>query len=88
MMSVLFTLIGRSAVEEPKTLEQLMEELARYGSPRLGFYGQGWHANIDVNVNGVGAKLEVASEFGLPSPLAAADQCHKRLLAAIMRFAK
>lgn len=70
------------------TLEELLTEMERFGKPRVGKYGTGWHSNIEVSITPVGAQFEIRSDFGLPTPLAAARECYDRLIAAMKELAQ
>jgi hypothetical protein len=70
------------------TLEELLADMERFGKPRLGKYNTGWHSNIEVAVTAVGAQFEIKSEYGMPTPLVAAQQCHERLMQAIRSLGK
>ena len=61
------------------TVEEYLEELSRYGKPRLGLFG-GWHANVDMFVNGEGTEFKIASSFDHNTPLSAVAECHSRLM--------
>lgn len=75
---------GQSAGE---TLEEVLQELAKWGKPRVGQYGStpgGWHCSIEVNVTPVGVKFEAKSEsFDHLTPTEAAISCRKNLLNAV-----
>lgn len=67
-----------------ETLEDVLLELAKWGKPRVTMPGgSGWYSSVDVNVSPAGAKFEVASDFSMATPLAAALQCRDRLLASV-----
>jgi hypothetical protein len=72
----------RATVE---SLEDVLLELAKWGRPRVGQYGDDgtWHCSVDVNVAPTGVKFEAKSDFKQPTPLAAAIQCRENLLAAV-----
>ena len=63
----------------PADLEGVLSWLQNFGKPRLFCMRDGWHSAIEMHVSSVGAKFEVASEFGHPTPLAAAQQCAERV---------
>jgi len=72
---------GRPTVE---TLEDVLMQLAKWGRPRVTMPNdKGWYSTVEVNITPIGAKFDVASEFGMATPLAAALQCRERLLAAV-----
>ena len=68
-----------------ETLEDVLLELAKWGRPRVGQYGDDgtWHCGVDVNVAPTGIKFEAKSDFNQKTPLEAALQCRKNLLAAV-----
>ena len=73
----------RATVE---SLEDVLLELAKWGNPRVSMpstSSKGWYSCIDVNITPTGAKFEVASDFGMATPLAAALQCRERLMASV-----
>jgi hypothetical protein len=76
------TQAGRPSVE---TLEDVLMQLAKWGRPRVGQYGDDgtWHCGVDVNVAPTGIKFEAKSDFNQKTPLEAALQCRKNLLAAV-----
>lgn len=61
------------------SLESMLAAMQAYGAPRVGFYGGGWHAHLDMHVNATGAKFEVRSEFGHATPTSAASECLGRM---------
>ena len=65
------------------TLESILDELCRFGSPRLFCMGGGWYAACEMYVTAVGAKFEVKSEFAHTSPTEAALLCLSRVRAAV-----
>jgi hypothetical protein len=68
-----------------ESLEDVLLELAKWGRPRVGQYGNDgtWHCGVDVNVTPVGVKFEAKSDFNQTTPIAAALQCRANLLAAV-----
>jgi len=68
-----------------ESLEDILLELAKWGRPRVGQYGDDgtWHCGVDVNVAPTGIKFEAKSDFKQPTPIAAALQCRANLLAAV-----
>jgi hypothetical protein len=70
------------------TLEELLMELMHYGKPRVSFLGDGWHCNVEMNTNTVGADFKCASEFGITTPTDAAKQCLERVLKAVEQYRK
>lgn len=74
---------GQAPVNE--TLEDVLMDLAKWGSPRVGQYGSDntWHCHIEVNITPIGAKFEVKSDFKRTTPMEAALQCRENLHAAV-----
>lgn len=67
-----------------ESLEDVLLQLAKWGKPRVTMPSdKGWYSTVEVNITPIGAKFDVASEFGMATPLAAALQCRERLLAAV-----
>lgn len=67
------------------SLEHLLAACLMYGSPRLTYISGGWVAFVDMNTPAPGTKFEVRSEFGMPSPLAAVQQCFDRVVATVRK---
>lgn len=75
------------AMRVPDTeLEELMVYLIRYGRPRLSYLDKGWYCKVEMNTNTTGTQFDVASEFGNPTPIGAAKQCHERIVAALKQL--
>ena len=71
---------AKTAAPVGETLEDVLLELAKWGKPRVSMPGsKGWYSCVEVNITPTGAKFEVASEFGMETPLAAVLQCRERL---------
>lgn len=66
-------------LEPNPTLEQLLNALQRYGEVGLSFMGDGWYCRVNMFVSSKGAEFKIASEFKLPTHLAAARQCYERI---------
>lgn len=64
-------------------LQELMVYLIRYGRPRLSYLDGGWYCKVEMNTNTKGTQFDVASEFSHPTPIAAAKQCHERIVNAM-----
>ena len=64
------------------TLENTLNELARYGEPSLWLAAltgsRKWHCRIKLHVPAIGTSCEVQSEF-IDSPERAATQCLERV---------
>ena len=69
----------------PESLEAVLLELAKWGKPTVGMYGNDgtWHCHVEVNVTPVGVKFEAKSDFKQKTPLEAAQQCRKNLMEAV-----
>jgi hypothetical protein len=70
------------------TLEEMLIELSTYGKPRVGMFDRGWHCNVEMNTNTVGADFKCASDFGMATPTDAAKQCLERVLKAVEQYRK
>lgn len=75
----------QSAAQQGENLEDILVGLSKWGSPRIGQYGNDgtWHCCVEVNVTPVGVKFEAKSDFKQMTPLAAAKQCRDNLMAAV-----
>lgn len=62
-----------------RNLEDLLDELTKYGKHRLSWMGDGWYCSLDFYVTVVGAKLEVSSEFKNQTHKKAVIECMIRL---------
>lgn len=60
-------------------LEELLRALSKFGKPRVSLLGGGWHCCVDMHVSSTGVSFEVKSDFNLPNPSRAAQQCCQRL---------
>ena len=72
------TVVGR-----PMTLEEMFEELERYGRPILLRGERGWSCTVDLNTAYDGMEGSVRSEFGKNKPIDAASQCLNRVRKAL-----
>ena len=86
-MSLLAKLTSRPepapAAPAQPDLERMLSDLVPYGKPRLSFFDSGWRASIEMNTNAAGARFEVGSEFGMPTPSEAVIQLSERVRAAV-----
>lgn len=79
----------RSTTTVSGSLESLLEELTRYGNPRIarrtGFFDKkrAWHASIEMDTAVEGASFEVKSEYDHATPLSAVLQLMTRVNAAV-----
>lgn len=64
-------------------LETMIEDLQRYGRPRVMMIDGGWHAAIEVNTSVPGASGTIRSEFDHQTPRAAVKECLERAVAAL-----
>ena len=62
-----------------KSLEELLEDLMKYGKNRLSWLGDGWYCALDLYVNVTGAELKIGSEFNNRTHKNAVIQCTIRL---------
>lgn len=67
-------------------VEQLLDILCKFGEPRLGVYGSGWHCSIKMHVSCVGSDFEIRSEFGCPTQIAAVRQCCDRVYEVLTKI--
>ena len=72
-----------SATRVVEDLQELMVHMIRYGKPRLSYITDGWYCKVEMNTNTQGTQFDIASEFSHQSPLAAAKQCHERIINAL-----
>lgn len=94
-MSLIAALFGNDVAAQPfpqqpkavpqESLEDVLVDLAKWGRPRLGQYGDdgAWHCSVDVNVAPTGVKFEAKSDFKRKTPLEAALQCRDNLRGAV-----
>jgi hypothetical protein len=68
-------------------LESALIALSKFGKPHCGLFDSGWLCNVDMHVTATGASFTVRSEFGHPSPMAAALECTQRVDAIMHGFA-
>ena len=67
------------------SVEDYLEELSKYGYPRISKLStsSAWHATVEVFVTGEGISFDVASDFNHPTPRDALALCYERLLKSI-----
>lgn len=63
-------------------LEQLLQELSKYGNPRVSKMKSGWYAAVDMFVVGRGVEFKIDSEFK-SDHVTAAKECLDRVYAAL-----
>lgn len=79
-MNDISTLPGTGAQPNLTTLEGVLQDLTKYGRPRLSCMDDmTWYCSIEVFVTGKGIDFKVASDFKQKTPLNAAHQCHERV---------
>lgn len=64
-------------------LQDLMLYLIRYGKPRISYLDGGWYCKVEMNTNTKGTQFDVASDFSHATPIAAAKECHERIVNAM-----
>ena len=67
-------------------LETVLMQMSRHGRPKLFLQQSGWYCSVDMFVAAVGAKFDVASDFGKPSALSAAEECAARIETMLCQF--
>ena len=83
------TPINESTRIQDLSLQELLLELKKYGKPRVGMYSEeGWHCNVEMNTNTVGADFKCSSDFKMPTPTDAAKQCLDRVIKAVEQYRK
>ena len=66
-----------------ENLDELLKYMIRYGKPRVSYMGDGWYCRVEMNTNTTGTQFDVSSEINMPTPIAAAKQCHERIISAL-----
>lgn len=70
-------------------MNDLLLQLARYGSPMVAMHDEHWFCKINVTVNVTGAKFEIISDMTTHlTPLAAVQDCTERLQYAMAGFTR
>lgn len=57
--------------------------MIRYGRPRVSYLDKGWYCKVEMNTNTSGTQFDVSSEFGHPTQISAARECHERIINAL-----
>ena len=70
---------SRYGLYKNKPLEELLDDLVKYGKHNVSWMGDGWYCSLEFYVNVIGAKLEVRSDFNNQSHKNAVIQCTIRL---------
>jgi len=83
MLSLLRKQTTEGAMPLHEDLQELMTYMIRYGKPRLSYLEGGWYCKVEMNTNTTGTQFDVASEFGMSTPMQAAKQCHERIINAL-----
>jgi len=78
---------GGTGVMRDYSLEQLLDELQKYGKPRLSYMGNGWHCCVEMYVCAKGVEFEVKSDFKHKTHKDAAIECCERTLKALSELA-
>lgn len=60
-------------------LETVLAQLTKHGKPAVSMLKGGWHCSVDMYVAATGASFTVRSDFGMSTPLTAAQQCGDRI---------
>ena len=74
---------GQKQLTTSLTLEEILIDLTRYGHPRISHFGSGWRCSVEMNTCAHGTSCNVGSDFGQPTPKAAAQECYERVKKAI-----
>lgn len=74
--------------EIPLTLSAMLDRLLRYGHPRLSHIDSGWYCKIEMYVGDKGVDFKIASDFGHPTPEAAARETIERLAKTLQTLGK
>jgi hypothetical protein len=67
-------------------LETVLAQLAKHGKPSVSMLMGGWHCSVDMHVAAAGANFTVRSDFGLATPIIAAEQCAERVATMLRGF--
>ena len=68
------------------SLLDCLEEIERYGNPRVSKDQGKWHCAVEVFVTGEGTQFKVRSDWDHKTPAEAANVCLSRLLAELKRI--
>jgi hypothetical protein len=88
MLSLLRRQTTENTVPLHEDLQELLTYMIRYGKPRLSYLDKGWYCKVEMNTNTTGTQFDVASEFGMPTPIQAAKQCNERIENALKALAQ
>jgi len=78
-MNALKIFKARTPKTIPKTLPDILDELAKYGEPRLCMMDREWHCHMHVSITPVGGTFEIKSDYYFATHVEAAAQCLERL---------
>lgn len=67
-------------------LNTALEELVKYGHPRVSHLKGGWYCTVNMNTDTIGAKFDIDSGFDHPSPIAALKECRERIEKALKQL--
>lgn len=66
------------------SLESILDALQKFGRPRVCMVdANGWYCVVEMNTTAKGAEFNIKSDFGMASPLLAAQQCLERVESAM-----
>ncbi|EKD89532.1 MAG: hypothetical protein ACD_33C00046G0013 [uncultured bacterium] len=83
-MSNVIPLQHSSPTPSFKTLEELLNELSKYGEVSIRYFkDKTWYCCIDMFVIGEGISFKIASDFKQPTAMNAAETCRERLISAL-----
>lgn len=68
---------------ESMSLEMLMDELCKYGYPRLFNDENGWHCRIDIKISSQGVSFKIMSHYDHNTHIEAATLCLQRMIKAL-----
>ena len=64
-------------------IEQMLDELAKYGEPRLSLMKSGWFAVCDLRIRVDCGDFEIRSEYGHETHISALSECLERVVAVL-----
>lgn len=71
-----------------KSLEELLDDLVKYGKHSLSWVGDGWYCDLSFYVTVVGVELKIRSDFTNQTHKHAVIQCTIRLHETISQINK
>lgn len=69
-----------------QSLEELLDEMCKYGKPRLSRTDAAWVCTCEMHVASEGATFEVRSTFKEPTALIAAQVCMQRIKETLSKY--